>query len=402
MYGGDGGETFDGIIKWIEKINKMRIRLLNLAVAFLSFGMSVLCQTTPFGEIQKIPKDIKLWSTILSYRTNLVIIPYGGQDYSSYSNDNFVKKSEKIPIVNATLSFAGTFKDSPFLVYNYGEIKFLTLQDKWITTIIPGTIVDFDFDDNQIAFITFDGVDHKYAIVKTTDLKFFKRYKLPFLNPPQEGYISKIGGEYIFSNGYQETELLRTSDFTTFEKVEGAAPRIAKAYQFKYVIIYIERGAGGYIFVTDRTFKSSKNTGVRSDLHSFKIFNDVGFTTHKDTKSINYTIDGLNWASFPVNSIYTHREINTLAFFENHLFCVGDENFSYKIGPISSSEPLKVTSELIHSVRITGNIGQQVEVLASDELNGEYKPLKYFTLPSTEFIYNDNRTNKAKQYYKVR
>ena len=232
--------------------------------------------------------------------------------------------------------------------------------------------------------------------------KFFKRYKIPFLNLPQSAYISRIGEEYYFSNGDRDTELFKTSDFTSFEKVEGAAPNIAKAYQFKDVILYIERGAGGYIFVTDRTFKSSKNTGVRSDLHSFKIFNDVGFTTHKDTKSINYTIDGLNWASFPVNSIYTHREINTLAFFENHLFCVGDENFSYKIGPISSSEPLKVQSELIHAVRITGNIGQQVEVLASDELNGEYKPLKYFTLPSTEFIYNDNRTNKAKQYYKVR
>ena len=232
--------------------------------------------------------------------------------------------------------------------------------------------------------------------------KFFKRYKIPFLNLPQSAYISRIGEEYYFSNGDRDTELFKTSDFTSFEKVEGAAPNIAKAYQFKDVILYIERGAGMNIFVTDKTFKQSKNTGVRSDLHSFRMFDGVGFTTHRDAKLINYTIDGLNWASFTVNSIYTHREINTLAFFENHLFCVGDENFSYKIGPISSSEPLKVTSELIHSVRITGNIGQQVEVLASDELNGEYKPLKYFTLPSTEFIYNDNRTNKAKQYYKVR
>jgi len=52
--------------------------------------------------------------------------------------------------------------------------------------------------------------------------------------------------------------------------------------------------------------------------------------------------------------------------------------------------------------RYRGNVGQQVEILASDELNGEYKPLTYFTLPSTEYIYNDNRTNKVKQYYKVR
>jgi hypothetical protein len=91
-----------------------------------------------------------------------------------------------------------------------------------------------------------------------------------------------------------------------------------------------------------------------------------------------------------------------MVIFDNHLLFSGDRFDVYKIGPITSSKPLSVESELIHAIKITGNIGQQVEILASDELNGEYKPLIYFTLPSTEYIYNDNRTNKLKQYYKVK
>jgi hypothetical protein len=77
-------------------------------------------------------------------------------------------------------------------------------------------------------------------------------------------------------------------------------------------------------------------------------------------------------------------------------------DYVLQLGPFFPSEQLQVQSELIHAVKITGNIGQQVEILASDELNGEYNSLTYFTLPSTEFIYNDNRINKAKQYYKVK
>jgi len=78
-------------------------------------------------------------------------------------------------------------------------------------------------------------------------------------------------------------------------------------------------------------------------------------------------------------------------FFTINTFLVGDKFDVYKIGPIISSKPLSVESELIHAVKITGNIGQQVEIFFSDQLNGEYNPLTYITLPSTELIYNDNR-----------
>jgi hypothetical protein len=80
----------------------------------------------------------------------------------------------------------------------------------------------------------------------------------------------------------------------------------------------------------------------------------------------------------------------------------GDVDRFYKVGPILSPTGLNVKSELVHAVKISGSVGQQVEILASDEVDGEYKPLQVIILPSIEYIYNDNRLNKSRQYYKVR
>jgi len=123
------------------------------------------------------------------------------------------------------------------------------------------------------------------------------------------------------------------------------------------------------------------------------------FAVSPNKQNLLYSNDGLNWASFSIN--LDRGIIKPLAALNKNLVMTGND-YVLQLGPFFSSEQLQVQSELVHSIKITGNIGQQVEILSSDELNGEYKPLTYFTLPSTEYIYNDNRTNKAKQYYKVR
>ena len=385
----------------------------NLIVLFLSFGLSVLCQTTPFGEITKIPntQQNKVWATILSYRTNLLFAAYSdGWDSLSYSNGEFVKTAELKPPFNNTLSFSGTFKNSPFLIYNYKTILHSPNPNQWITILNPEMIVDFESGDDKITFLSINEIDNTFTIIESTDLKFFKRYKTPFktLNFNQSyglyaNKMFKVSGKYYLSFLKEETRVIyETSDFINYEKVEGAVSNIWDAFEINSHVLYINGYDSGQLFLTDKTLKTSKSIGIQSDNYSFKIFNGTAFSTSRSAKQINYSLDGINWGSFPVKSVYTHKEVNTLCFYQNHLFFVGDGDYIYKIGPISSPEPLQAQSELIHAIKIKGNIGQQVEILASDELNGEYKPLTYFTLPSAEFIYNDNRTNKAKQYYKVR
>jgi hypothetical protein len=157
------------------------------------------------------------------------------------------------------------------------------------------------------------------------------------------------------------------------------------------------------ICLTDLLLSQSNKIG-------FAAVNDYNFIAGSDlvficyNNQVYFSYDGKNWSSFNVENINSFQRgfLKSIVFHDKHIFLVGDQYDVYKIGPIISSKGLSVESELIHAVKITGNIGQQVEISASDELNGEYKPLTYFTLPSTEYIYNDNRTNKAKQYYKVR
>jgi hypothetical protein len=91
-----------------------------------------------------------------------------------------------------------------------------------------------------------------------------------------------------------------------------------------------------------------------------------------------------------------------LAISGNYLFTAGEVDSFYKVGPILSPDGLNIKSELVHAVKIRGSVGQQVEILASDEVDGEYTPLQVITLTSTEYIYNDNRLNKPKQYYKFK
>ncbi len=382
-------------------------------VAFLLFQLSVLCQTTPFGEITKIPntQQNKVWATILSYRTNLLFAAYSdGWDSLSYSNGEFVKTTELKPPVNSILSFSGTFKNSPFLIYNYKTIIFSPSPNQWVTLTNPEMIIDFETEEDKVVFLSVNEIDKTFTVITSTDLKFFTRFKTPFktLNFNQdygldENKLFRVGDKYYLSFLKEESRVLyETLDFITYEKVEGTAINIWDAFEINNQILYIDSPNSRQTFLTDKTFKTSTPLGIQSDNYSFKFFNGIAFSTSRYAKKINYSLDGINWSSFPVKSVYNHKEINTLCFFKNHLIFVGDGDYIYKIGPIFSPEPLQVNSELVHSIKITGNIGQQVEILASDELNGEYKPLTYFTLPSTEFIYNDNRTNKAKQYYKVK
>ena len=391
----------------------MKYNLLKSAVVFLSLTISVLCQTTPFGEITKIAntQQTKVWATILSYRTNLLFAAYSdGWDSLSYSNGEFVKTTEVKPPANNTLSYSGTFKNSPFLIYNYKTIMFSPNPNQWVTLVNPEMIVDFETEENKITFLSVNESDNTFTIITTNDLKFYTRYKTPFKTFSfnqnyglDENKLFKVAGKYYLSFLKEDSRVLyETLDFINYEKVEGAAANIWDAFEINNTILYIDSPNSRQTFLTDRTFKTSKPIGIQSDNYSFKFFNGIAFSTSRFARKINYSLDGINWSSFPVKSVYTHKEINSLCFFQNHLFFVGDGDYIYKIGPISSPEPLQAHSELVHSIKITGNIGQQIEILSSDELNGEYEPLTYFTLPATEYIYNDNRTNKAKQYYKVR
>ncbi len=130
--------------------------------------------------------------------------------------------------------------------------------------------------------------------------------------------------------------------------------------------------------------------------YNFIAGSDLVFIGNRNNVYFSYDWD--NWSFFSVYNINSNGRpyLKSINFHDKHIFLVGEKFDVYKIRPIISLKPLSVESELIHAVKITGNIGQQVKIFSSDQLNGEYNPLTYITLPSTELIYNDNRKNKPK------
>ena len=359
-------------------------------------------QEVPFGNVTRLRKiqETPVYSSILSYKTNLLVIPYNsGPEVLELSGETFVKSF----ISNfGLINIADTLNDIPFILSDDRSLSFKIENQPWKKIFLIERINDYQITKDKVYFIGYNQSELQRYLIRTSDFVIFERIKIPFFSDSDPRIFKINDAIYISSQNRLVYDIYKLNDFNSFAKVETKLNNIIDGIQFKNKFIY-RSSDGNMIYSTDLLLSQSKSIGFPSPYdYNFIAGSDLVFLGFGS--SVCFSYDGDNWSSFTVENINSNGRPNlkSIVFHDKHIFLVGDKFDVYKIGPIVSSKGLSVESELIHAVKITGNIGQQVEISSSDELNGEYKPLTYFTLPSTEFIYNDNRTNKAKQYYKVK
>lgn len=378
------------------------MKLLTSIYAFTFLTIISYSQDIPFGNVTRLRKiqESPVWSSIISYKTNLIIIPYNsGSEVLELSGETFSKSF----ISNfGLIQIADTLNGNPFIVSDDKVVSFKVDNQPWKKISLVETINDYQILKDKVYFIGYNYTEKQNYIIRTSDFVIFERLKIPFFSDSLPRVFKIDDAIYVSSQNRIAYDIYKLIEFGSFLKINTKLTNIIDGVQFKNRFIY--RGSdGSMIYSTDLALSDSKSIG-------FAAGSDYNFIAGSDLVFIGYgnkvyfSYDGNNWSSFIVENINSNQRefLKSIVFHDKHIFLVGDKYDVYKIGPITSSKPLSVESELIHAIKITGNVGQQVEILASDDLNGEYKPLTYFTLPSTEYIFNDNRTNKAKQYYKVR
>jgi hypothetical protein len=375
--------------------------ILKLVLLILLSNAVTNSQDVPFGQLTRIRKlQQNTYGDplgLVTYGTNVFVIPMRGGAALELSDDIFMP-SQNFPVTR--VQFADNINGVPFIV-DGNQIYFNNKKPNWSRVSLVEYITDYQILLGSVYFTGKNPVDNYDYIIKTKDFVSFERLKIKAISDSTPR-LFKINNDLIISSQNRLVfDLYKVKDFNAFEKIESKGTNIIDAVQFKDRLISINFNGMG-IYSSDLDFANQKPLGFNIPyIYNFLCGSDMIFAYY-DGK-IFYSNNGDNWQSFIVQPNGVESGFpNQMVIFDNHLLFSGDRFDVYKIGPITSSKPLSVESELIHAVKITGNIGQQVEILASDELNGEYKPLTYFTLPSTEFIYNDNRTNKTKQYYKVR
>ena len=393
--------------------------ILSLCSIVTSSTIETSAQGFQVGSFDIIKKQKPIPSGVISFKGELYLIPFSlSNPIQKYTGTNFIESTRINPLPSPNgldTRLLGTFKDNLVIVSGQYTINHSKDGLIWRIVTLPQDtdyISDAVFLEDRIIFVG-KSLDSKSVIIKATkDLTFFENFEIKSFQeeriPNFTIRISKASDTFLIS--YPNSlggKTIRTKDFKKYDYFNTAG-----SDNTTYLDIFgnlIKTPGYGLTSVVDTNFVPTieiqlfLQTG--SDIKTDTLYFGLGFkpTDSSVLNSVHYTRDGISWQTLPIPEITASQyRTKQLELHDNFIFISGPGEDVIKIGPISSAKPLGIQSELVHSIKITGNIGQQVEILASDELNGEYKPLTYFTLPSTEFIYNDNRTNKAKQYYKVK
>lgn len=379
----------------------MKTNKLYIFAVLLFTHLTGLSQSTPFGEVKPIPMPpgYAYGNQIMltAFKTNLLVADALGNIWI-YKNEIF-EQVRKTP-VTGKVAYKGQLKETPFFISTGGDITYLNAENRWITVNIQEAVYSVSCSENSLVIIGLKP-DKNFNIIETKDFIFFKRYQNNFVDSGLFGFdtLNAFHINNILHLKYKtkdKTIFLKTSDFSSFEEINTPIIDFNFACVENGRVFFTSKGD---LFIVDTELKKPLPIGISVDANSFVKVSNILFSVSPGKQNLNYSNDGINWASFNIN---LERGIVTPLTVLNKKLILTGYDYILQLGPFSSNQPLQVESELIHAIKITGNIGQPVEISASDELNGEYKPLTYLTLPSTEYIYNDNRTNKAKQYYKIR
>ena len=376
------------------------INILKLTLLIAISNTILNSQDAPFGQLTRIRKlQQNIYGDplgLVAYKTNVLVLPMRGGDVLEFNGEIFVKSQA---VQNVRAQFADSLNGFPFIAYE-NQITFKTEKPQWNRVSLVEYLNDYQIISDMVYFTGKNPSDNYDYVIRTKDFVVFERLKINFVSDSVPRIFKIKNKLFLSSQNRLKFDLYSVVDFKSFNKVDSKTTNILDAIEFKDKLVFTS-GDGTGIYCSEVDFSTPKPAGFQANIYNFLSASDMLFAY--SANKIFYSSNASEWQSFYIesNSIDSFSP-NQMVIFDNHLLFSGDRFDVYKIGPITSSKPLSVESELIHAIKITGNVGQQVEILASDDLNGEYTPLTYFTLPSTEYIYNDNRTNKVKQYYKVR
>jgi hypothetical protein len=402
-----------------DKFSSAILGMLSLYIFVTSSLNQISAQSFQVGSFDIIKKQKPIPSGVISFNGELFLIPFSlSNPIQKYTGTNFIESIRINPLPSPNgldTRLIGVFKENLVIVSGQYTINHSKDGLLWKIVTLPQDthfISDAVFLEDRIILVG-KSLDSKSVIIKATkDLAFFETFEIKSFQeeniPNFTIRISKVTETFLISypnNSGGRT--IRTKDFLKCDYFDTAGS-VNTTYLdvFGKLIKTSEYGLTSIVntnFIPIKEIQLFLQTG--SDIKTDTLYFGLGFkpTDSSILNSLHYTRDGVSWQTLPIPELTASQyRTKQLELHNSFIYISGVGEGVMKIGPISSSDPLNVYSELVHSIKINGNVGQQVEILASDELNGEYKPLTYFTLPATEFIYNDNRTNKAKQYYKVK
>lgn len=378
------------------------MKLFFLLAFYLLLNTKTLAQSTPFGEIEYIPKEFKVWHTLIPangrlysfpYSTDIPITIYQGTNRTYLTNNS-----------GGVIRFGGVFKNGPLIISDPKSTLTWFNEKRFSSVNLPESVLDAVITDSEISLLLYDQYRKNLTVATSQDLLFFRRFALPFLSTGKLDEVNhfKLDGWFFFTvENLGRREIHRSRDLISFEKLPTSITNAVEIFSFNNRHIMVD--SNGLTSVVGDDFSSSNDLGIYADKDSFITTENMIFCSNLQRKVVHYSRDATNWSSIYLKDIHViDSQQKPLAINDNYLFMAGDVDRFYKVGPILSPTGLNVKSELVHAVKISGSVGQQVEILASDEVDGEYKPLQVIILPSIEYIYNDNRLNKSRQYYKVR
>ena len=137
-------------------------------------------QEVPFGNVTRLRKiqENPVYSVMVSYKTNILLIPYeSGMDVLESSGETFVKSF----ISNfGPINIADTLNDIPFILSDNRSLSFKIENQAWKKIFLIERINDYQIVKDKVYFIGYNQSELQRYLIRTSDFVIFERIKIPF------------------------------------------------------------------------------------------------------------------------------------------------------------------------------------------------------------------------------
>jgi hypothetical protein len=151
------------------------MRIIKTIISIIIFANLIsYSQEVPFGNVSRLRKiqETPVSSSILSYKTNLLIIPYyGGQDVLELSGETFVKSFKSN---FGTISISDTLNDIPFILSDDKSLSFKIENQPWKKIVLIEYINDYQITKDKVYFIGYNQSELQRYLIRTSDFVIFE------------------------------------------------------------------------------------------------------------------------------------------------------------------------------------------------------------------------------------
>ena len=157
------------------------MRIIKSIISIIIFANLIsYSQEVPFGNVTRLRKiqETPVYSSILSYKTNLLVIPYNsGPEVLELSGETFVKSF----ISNfGLINIADTLNDIPFILSDDRSLSFKIENQPWKKIFLIERINDYQITKDKVYFIGYNQSELQRYLIRTSDFVIFERIKIPF------------------------------------------------------------------------------------------------------------------------------------------------------------------------------------------------------------------------------